>query len=44
MWKLLIVAAALCHFGADIEGHGAEGGGRVSSELSILFGPGLKRS
>ncbi len=44
MLKLSIVAALLCHIGADIDGHGAEGGRRVSSERSILFGPGLNRS
>ena len=44
MLKALILAALLCLIGADIEGHVAEGGRRVSSELSILFGPGLNRS
>ena len=44
MLKALTVAAVLCFIGADIEGHAAEGGRRVSSELSILYGPGLNRS
>lgn len=42
VWTAYLLAASRSN-GADVKGNAVGGVGRVSSELSILYGPGLNR-
>ena len=42
-WAAYLLATSLLCIGADVKGDAVGGGGRVSSERSVLYGPGLNR-